>query len=890
VKLRKSHLAFVMVRRFCFSRFQPVFRLASLFTAIAITGGVLGWSQAKSDRKPDTPPAEATGARRCAVCHAGEVEGYSRSAMAHSLRRAGHEPDGTVNANGAKITMHSLPTGFWQRWQDGSAQADYRVDYVIGSGNHASGYLVDLGDGYLFQSPVAYYRSRQSYDLAPGFEHQQDPDFTRPISEECLLCHSGTALHVPGTLNQYRDPVFADQALTCERCHGPSERHIENPVPGSIVNPAKLATAARDSICEQCHLFGVARVPNPGKNLSDFVPGQPLEDTFTIYHNANPTGSFKVISQVEQLALSMCARQSGGRLWCGTCHDPHDKPVEPVQYYRGRCLTCHTAKFPASHPARDSNCLECHMPRRQASDGGHTAFTDHRIQRHPEVGPDSSENVEIAAWRDPAPELQIRNLGIAHIEVGLQQRSPTFIGQGYRELTEVQQQFANDSQFFRWIGEALLRAKQTSEAKIAFDRALQLDPKSAVIETKIAAADLQASDKEGAIEHLQRAITLDPIDLPTASALLALYKSEGNLAEASELTSKMAAAVRQQPETVPDHEGGSTGIKNAGTVFKNVQVLKDAPAPQLIPAMQFISASLGVECNFCHVEGHFDKDDKKPKQIARQMMQMTLALDKGAFDGDRRVTCYSCHRGMTDPVATSELAVNVHAARTASPGTPPTPSLPTVAHIIDHYIEAVGGAAALEKITSRVQVGKSQSRGESSKIEILRQGPGKQAFVQHSPNGDETSVFDGTAGWFAAPKRPIREMNAADIAAARMDADLQFPLHIWQMFPDLRIQYPDIIAGRDAYQLLATQVGQPSMQLYFDKDSGLLVRVTRYSESPLGRVPLQIEYADYREVDGVQVPFRLIYSRAGSCSIIQIDEVHQNVPIDNVHFVKPGPQ
>jgi hypothetical protein len=218
------------------------------------------------------------------------------------------------------------------------------------------------------------------------------------------------------------------------------------------VNPAKLVPPARDSICEQCHLFGVARVANPGKSLSDFVPGQRLEDTFTIYHNANPTGAFKVISQVEQLALSRCARQSGGRLWCGTCHDPHDKPLEPVQYYRSRCLTCHTATFPASHPARESNCLECHMPRRSASDGGHTAFTDHRIQRRPETRPDSSENTEIAAWREPSPELQTRNLGIAHIEVGLQRRSPTFIGQGYRELTEVQQHLLSTKALLRVTG------------------------------------------------------------------------------------------------------------------------------------------------------------------------------------------------------------------------------------------------------------------------------------------------------------------------------------------------------------------------------------------------------------------------------------------------------
>jgi hypothetical protein len=150
-----------------------------------------------------------------------------------------------------------------------------------------------------------------------------------------------------------------------------------------------------------------------------------LEDTFTIYRNAlpqgAPAGAFKVISHVEQLALSACARNSGGRLWCGTCHDPHDKPLQSVQYYRARCLTCHTTNFPASHPGRDTDCLSCHMPRRNAQDGGHTVFTDHRIQRRPEATQAGlPAEVGIAAWREPPRELQKRNLGIAYIDVGMQ--------------------------------------------------------------------------------------------------------------------------------------------------------------------------------------------------------------------------------------------------------------------------------------------------------------------------------------------------------------------------------------------------------------------------------------------------------------------------------------
>src|SRR5882757_11312137 len=96
----------------------------------------------------------------------------------------------------------------------------------------------------------------------------------------------------------------------------------------------------------------------------------------------------------------------------------------------------------------------------------------------------------------------------------------------------------------------------------------------------------------------------------------------------------------------------AAGPKKVEEQFKNIQTLKGIPADQLIPAMQFITASLGVECQFCHVEGAFEKDDKKPKQTARKMMAMMFAINKDNFEGHREVTCYSCHRGSIDPVET----------------------------------------------------------------------------------------------------------------------------------------------------------------------------------------------------------------------------------------------
>jgi photosynthetic reaction center cytochrome c subunit len=901
--------------------------LVFLVSVISAQGQSAGDPAAARDASTPAPQMESapTGASRCVTCHPDEVAGYARSAMAHSLRRPGQEPDGTVSAHGSKITMYSTPAGYWQRWENGGDQSEYHIDWVVGSGNHASGYLVDIG-GHLFQSPVAFYKSRQAYDLAPGYENQPDPDFTRPIREECVLCHSGNALHVAETLNEYRAPIFpaSEEAITCERCHGPAEKHLSDPRAGNIVNPTKLEPAARDSICEQCHLFGVARVPNPGKQLSDFAPGERTEDVFTTYHDANPSGAFKVISHVEQLALSACARNSNGRLWCGTCHDPHfsprndsqhndprtdpsGKPLQPVAYYRAVCLNCHAAKFPvaAAHPAKDSDCLSCHMPRRDAKDGGHSAFTDHRIQRRPEAQPEAPADTSIAAWRQPAADFQARNLGIAYIDAGMQRKSSQFIVQGYRTLTGVQAQFSNDSDFFKWIGEALLLAQQTSEAKIAFERALALDPNSPLAEASAASPYVQSGDATRAIAHLERALTLDPLYLPAASTLMSLYQKVGNTAEADALAGKIKAAMDDKPAAdppAPQSSANESG-KTAEQVYKNIQILKGVPAGQVIPAMQFITASLGVECSYCHVENHFDKDDKKPKKVARDMMQMMFALNKDNFEGHREVTCYSCHHGAPNPltiplvggesqpasVATGASPTAANATGDASAPKLPT-NLPTVTQLLENYVRALGGSAAIEKITTRVETGSTAFHSQSQSVKIFTQAPDKQSIVRHSPSGESVTTFDGQSGWSGAPGRPPREMHDADLAAARMDADLQFPLHIQKIFPELRIEYPEKINDRDAYLLIAIREGQPPARLYFDEESGLLIRIIRYAETPLGRNPTQIDYADYRDVDGVQVPFRVTTLQPGNKNTIQFESVRQNAPIDPAQFAKPKPQ
>jgi hypothetical protein len=333
-------------------------------------------------------------------------------------------------------------------------------------------------------------------------------------------------------------------------------------------------------------------------------------------------------------------------------------------------------------------------------------------------------------------------------------------------------------------------------------------------------------------------------------------------------------------------------VKMTQEQFKNIQALKDIPADQLIPAMQFITASLGVECTFCHVEGAFEKDDKKPKQTARKMMQMMFAINKDNFGGHREVTCYSCHRGNVDPVATpvvmtEEPKEGMGAEKSEDAEGKPAAG-PTADQLFEKFVQADGGVAAIEKITSRVQKGTIEFGGKSFPIDVYSKDPERRISFTHMPEGDNITAFDGQQGWLGAPGRPVREMHGPDLDGAGIDADLHLALHLKQMFSDVKVEQPEKIGDHEAYQVVGRREGKPPLRLFFDEQSGLLVRLVRYGETPLGRLPTQIDYEDYRDVNGVKVPFRWTLARANGRFTIQATDVKQNVPVDDAKFGRPA--
>jgi len=333
------------------------------------------------------------------------------------------------------------------------------------------------------------------------------------------------------------------------------------------------------------------------------------------------------------------------------------------------------------------------------------------------------------------------------------------------------------------------------------------------------------------------------------------------------------------------------GDKKAEEQFKNIQALKGIPADQLIPTMQFITASLGVECDFCHVQGAFEKDDKKPKQTARKMMEMMFAINADNFDRDRKVTCYSCHRGSPAPVGMPPVMSEEQMQAMGAPKKTEEPKQnagPTAEQLLNKYVQAAGGAAAIEKITSRVMKGTIDFGGTSLPIDIFAKDPEKRISFTHMAGGDNITAFNGHEGWLGMPGRPLREMHGSDLDGAAIDADLHLATHLKQMFSEMQVRGTEKVGDREAYLVVGQQAGKPPIQLYFDAQTGLLVRLVRFGETALGRLPTQIDYADYREADGVKIPYRWTLARPSGRFTIQVSEVQQNVPVDEGKFVKPA--
>jgi photosynthetic reaction center cytochrome c subunit len=341
----------------------------------------------------------------------------------------------------------------------------------------------------------------------------------------------------------------------------------------------------------------------------------------------------------------------------------------------------------------------------------------------------------------------------------------------------------------------------------------------------------------------------------------------------------------------------------AGEFFKNVKILANLPVNEFMTTMGFFSASLGYSCENCHGADtgweNYAADNQANKQTARRMILMMTAINKTYFGGKQVLTCYTCHRGGDQPTITPNLA----ALYSAPPEEPKdiiqqAKGAPSADQIFDKYLQALGGLQRLANLTSIAAKGTMLGYGigaEKQSLEIYAKAPSQRTTIIHSPEGDNITTLDGRSGWIAGPQIagpeipvPVLTLTGGDMDGLKLEASLTFPSSINQTFSQWRVGLQTEIDDHQAQVVQGSTLGGGFATLYFDADSGLLIRVMRYTDSFVGRFPTQIDYSDYREVSGIKVPFRWTVVWLDGQQTFELTEVKSNVPIEVTRFAKPS--
>lgn len=343
----------------------------------------------------------------------------------------------------------------------------------------------------------------------------------------------------------------------------------------------------------------------------------------------------------------------------------------------------------------------------------------------------------------------------------------------------------------------------------------------------------------------------------------------------------------------------------ADDVFKNIQVLKGLTVDEFMGTMGLFSAALNVCCGDCHIGAggsnpQWEKDVPR-KVTARRMIQIMNRINKENFGGAQVITCWTCHRGTTPPATTPSIdaiysdPIPMYPDRL--PQAPPNAVVPTADQVFDKFIQAIGGTDALSKITSYEGKGTSLTFGaeKANPAEIYAKAPDKFVSIVHQRDGDMIRTFNGSDAWVALPLTVIEEYKLTATAAegGKLDGQLAFPQNIKGFFNTWRVSYPANIKdlynpdGHDVEVVQGSGPGGFLATFYFDKQTGLLTRMVRYANSAVGRVPTQIDFADYRPVDGVKMPFKRIFGWVSGREEYTFTEITPNVAIADSKFDKP---
>jgi predicted CXXCH cytochrome family protein len=412
-----------------------------------------------------------------------------------------------------------------------SLEGERELEYFIGSGHRGRTYLFEK-QGFWFESPVNWYGKQRVWDMNPKSLDVQEMPLTLKIDSSCLHCHASAVQPVlPDASNHFAAQPFLHGGITCESCHGSSSAHLASAGTMPILNPAKLSPSRRDSICLQCHLEGEIAVNRPGRSLAEFVPGGDLADYVTRFvHALEPGANRRATSQWEALLQSECKQESGDRLTCITCHDPHTSPApaQRIAYYRERCLTCHREpSFVSAHHPHEPDCTSCHMPREQTRDVAHEQLTDHRIQRPFVVWPVTAQTDDLMAIGGAA--VSDRDLGLAYFQFA--QHRDQKAGQRALSLlkrAERSNQEQPDADLHTALGFLEQLSGDTQDSRSEYRAALRADPASSVAAGNLAILEAREGNTKNAAALLRLVSENDPAETAAGVDLAMIECSAGD--------------------------------------------------------------------------------------------------------------------------------------------------------------------------------------------------------------------------------------------------------------------------------------------------------------------------------------------------------------------------
>ena len=587
----------------------------------------------RGDPAGTAPSPEADTAREaayvgrdaCRPCHAETWSTFARTGMGRSWYPLSGAPvieDWTrrntveIEATGLRYRMVQRDGRFYMRQSlvdrrgEESAVDERELLWVVGSAHHSRAYLVESA-GKLFQAPVCWFTQDAVWDLCPGYEIKNDY-FSREIGRTCVFCHNARMELLPGARNAYEGPI--PHGIDCERCHGPGGRHVERWAQGdtptgmgdpAIVNPRRLSATLRMQICFQCHLGdskATERVARYDATLEDWRPGQPISAAMVPFRFSETTAhDFGLSAQADRLLLTRCFTESGGRLECVTCHDPHVtvyRRDRPPDFFTSKCLGCHVAEAcgaPAAKRAATAppdDCVRCHMRKSEPDDHRHADFTDHWIRTRIDEPREERTRFEVEPYLPasfaelpPAerdfyegmaislrahsvppekqssmwPEATLRFLEAGGLEAS-RAEVPYFLGKSLTaqgKHREAAQAYAvahrldpADANAAFAHGQSLLRQKRFDEAEALFEAMLRDHPGTAAPAAELARSRAARQDYARALELYRKAAALEPWNASlhenAAKILFLLGRKPEAIAAAEE-------ALRAEPENVSVH-------------------------------------------------------------------------------------------------------------------------------------------------------------------------------------------------------------------------------------------------------------------------------------------------------------------------------------------------